>query len=242
MNVKIEPVDHAVAGSFSSVLVFAALYPLDVARTRQQSTQANTLSSNVGVLRSLQQLYQQEGLPGLYSGLHANLVSIGTSQCLYFFFYELLKDVASSFILQDTRPNSRRPSSSPSSRLSSLFQDLIVAFVAGTINATVTCPMWVAATRLKLSSSNDPTVAPPTFAQALVDVVSSGDAWRGLGPSLILCTNPALQYGIYEQLKGTVLRAWAKRGPPGRVAGEILNPMPAFVIGAISKSIATVAT
>ena len=237
-GVKIEPVDHAVAGSAASVLVFAALYPLDVARTRQQSTQANTLPSNFGVLRSLQQLYHQEGLPGLYSGLHANLASIGTSQCLYFFFYELLKDVAASSIFSTPRPDAGRPTPLKTS----LIQDLIVAFIAGTINATVTCPMWVAATRLKLSSSMDPTVTPPTFAHALVDVVSSGDAWRGLGPSLVLCTNPALQYGIYEQLKGTVLRAWAKRGPPGRVAGEILNPLPAFVIGAISKSIATVAT
>ena len=238
-----QPVDHAVAGSLSSMVVFAALYPLDVARTRQQVSGSQVPT---GVLESLQLIYQDEGIQGLYAGITANLISIGTSQCLYFFFYELIKDT-----IESARPKQGGKTS--------LTQDLLVAFIAGTINAAVTCPMWVAATRLKLaksntavpttpgtatsggsssSSSNSNSNTTPTFARALVEVVGSGDAWMGLFPSLILCTNPALQYGIYEQLKGRVLRRWARRAP-GRSVGVILNPVPAFIIGAIAKAIAT---
>jgi len=229
------PVDYAVAGSLSSMVVFAALYPLDVARTRQQSAGSITPT---GIVESISNIYVQEGVKGLYAGISANLISIGTSQCLYFFFYELIKDAAVTL-------------SGNTIRSTSLGLDLLVAFVAGAINATVTCPMWVAATRLKMAKrvrsrqqdveKDEKDLLEPTFARALVEVVGSGDAWKGLAPSLILCTNPALQYGIYEQLKGRLLRSWAARSP-GRTAGVILNPMPAFVIGAIAKAIATVFT
>ena len=77
------PVDYAVAGSLSSMVVFAALYPLDVARTRQQS--AGSLKPT-GIVESISNIYEQEGVQGLYAGISANLISIGTSQCLYFFF------------------------------------------------------------------------------------------------------------------------------------------------------------
>lgn len=251
-----EPVDHALSGSVSSMAVFALLYPLDVARTRQQarcSTDDSTgdKRSSTGVVA----IFEHEGVHGLYAGLSANIVSIGVSQALYFFFYEMIKDI----VVAATNRRRRRRRLTATTR-TTLLQDLFIAFVSGMINATVTCPMWVAATRLKLASlkqrrrglrshkesgEEDSTDTGgdngPTFARSLVDVVRSGDAWKGLGPSLILCSNPALQYGIYEQLKQQLLFAWAKRRP-GRVAGEVLNPVPAFVIGAIAKTVATIFT
>jgi solute carrier family 25 (peroxisomal adenine nucleotide transporter), member 17 len=230
----VQPVDHALAGSLSSMFVFALLYPLDVARTRQQSStyrKKKKVEQTVSVYQSVLNIYKEEGVNGLYSGFSTNVISIGTSQCLYFFFHELIKD---SFI------NIRRIS---------LFQNLFVAFIAGCINATVTCPMWVAATRLKLKQNSKSGQGGgshennrPTFASSLVNVIVSGDAWRGLSPSLILCTNPAIQYGIYEQLKTRLLVWWSNNNNKRIVGSGILNPMPALLIGAISKSIATIFT
>ena len=53
-----EAVDHALSGSLSSMGVFALLYPLDVARTRQQARSMNEPTSNgvkipAGVVDSL---------------------------------------------------------------------------------------------------------------------------------------------------------------------------------------------
>jgi adenine nucleotide transporter 17 len=263
-----EPVDHALSGSVSSMAVFSLLYPLDVARTRQQARCSSddagigdsgkrTPSGTVAMLSSI---LEREGARGLYAGLSANIVSIGVSQALYFFFYELIKDV----VLAATNRRRRQRERTATVR-TTLLQDLFIAFVSGTINATVTCPMWVAATRLKLASrrhrrgrrrsprgdiekdhaeddkDDGGEATGATFARSLVDVVRSGDAWKGLGPSLILCSNPALQYGIYEQLKQQLLFAWANRRA-GRVAGEVLNPVPAFVIGAVAKTVATIFT
>lgn len=59
--------------------------------------------------------------------------------------------------------------------------------------------------------------------------------WLGLKPSLVLTVNPAITYGVFERVKGLVLLAKEKSG-----GGTKLTPWQAFVIGALSKSLATV--
>lgn len=53
--------------------------------------------------------------------------------------------------------------------------------------------------------------------------------WRGLKPSLVLTINPAITYGMFERLKTAFLKE-----------GEKMTPGKAFVIGALSKTMATV--
>ncbi|KLU83499.1 peroxisomal adenine nucleotide transporter 1 [Magnaporthiopsis poae ATCC 64411] len=67
------------------------------------------------------------------------------------------------------------------------------------------------------------------------EVVASEDGvfglWRGLKASLVLVVNPAITYGAYERLKVVFF--------PGKTN---LKPWEAFVLGAMSKSLATLAT
>jgi len=55
--------------------------------------------------------------------------------------------------------------------------------------------------------------------------------WRGLKPSLVLTVNPAITYGMFERLKTVLLSE-----------GEAVGPGKAFVLGAASKTLATVVT
>ena len=64
--------------------------------------------------------------------------SVALLQALYFLCYGTLKDMLAMPLL-------RGPAWRPT-----VAEDLAIAFVAGAINATMTCPIWVAATRLKL--------------------------------------------------------------------------------------------
>lgn len=57
--------------------------------------------------------------------------------------------------------------------------------------------------------------------------------WKGLRASLILCSNPAITYGVFERLKGI----WIRRNE-----GKPLNSGQIFIIGALSKALATVVT
>jgi hypothetical protein len=84
----------------------------------------------------------------------------------------------------------------------------------------------VIATRQQLSDKAT------TFLSTLRDILSDDGItglWRGLKPSLVLCVNPAITYGMFERLKGIVLKP-----------GEKMTPGKAFIIGAASKTMATV--
>ena len=59
--------------------------------------------------------------------------------------------------------------------------------------------------------------------------------WLGLKPSLVLTVNPAITYGVFERVKGMMLRAKEASGGEAK-----LTPWQAFFVGALSKSLATV--
>ena len=59
-----------------------------------------------------------------------------------------------------------------------------------------------------------------------------GEMFRGLGPSIVLCTNPAIQFCVYEALRRRVLIK----------DGVSINPLMGFLFGAVAKALATVFT
>jgi hypothetical protein len=61
--------------------------------------------------------------------------------------------------------------------------------------------------------------------------------WRGLGPALILTSNPAITFGMFERVKRSWL-GWKRR------RGEIeqLTAMEVFYLGLLCKTLATVVT
>jgi adenine nucleotide transporter 17 len=75
-----------------------------------------------------------------------------------------------------------------------------------------------------------------SFSDSLVTICTEegiSGLWKGLRASLVLCINPAITYGCFEKLKGVLI---ARRG------GEVLSSIDAFIIGALSKTLATVFT
>lgn len=75
-------------------------------------------------------------------------------------------------------------------------------------------------------------------ARAIVREQGVTGLWLGLRPSLVLTVNPAITYGMFERLKGLLLGAKALRGS-GKPLSR-LTPWEAFVIGALSKTLATI--
>ena len=59
--------------------------------------------------------------------------------------------------------------------------------------------------------------------------------WLGLKPGLVLTVNPAITYGAYERVKSVLLLAKEKAG-----TGAKLGPWTSFMLGALSKTLATV--
>ena len=66
--------------------------------------------------------------------------------------------------------------------------------------------------------------------------------WHGTISSLLLVSNPAIQYFLYEQIRVWVLGIKNRRGSAAGVSSLQLTAMEAFVFGALSKTVATVVT
>lgn len=141
----------------------------------------------------------------LYRGLKPVLMSLGSSNFVYFYTFHGLKSLTKSGEIQN---------------------DLILGIVAGAINVLLTTPLWVVNSRLKSSSSQN-------FSGLLDGLVHIANVeglsalWSGIGPSLILVSNPAIQFTLYEALK--------RKFEP-KTAGSF------FLIGAAAKAVATLIT
>lgn len=62
-----------------------------------------------------------------------------------------------------------------------------------------------------------------------------GALWSSVGPSLVLVSNPTIQFFTYERLRGVVAKAAEKRGSG-------ITSLEFFLMGAIAKAVATVFT
>jgi hypothetical protein len=61
--------------------------------------------------------------------------------------------------------------------------------------------------------------------------------WTGLKPGLVLTANPAITYGVFERVKGILVAAQVAAGAEAR-----LTPGRSFLLGILSKTLATVVT
>lgn len=104
--------------------------------------------------------------------------------------------------------------------------ELALGALAAAFAQLFTIPVSVIATRQQLSDTHHSVVE--TFRSILADDGITG-LWRGLKPSLVLTINPAITYGMFERLRTALLKE-----------GEKMTPGKAFVIGALSKTMATV--
>jgi len=65
--------------------------------------------------------------------------------------------------------------------------------------------------------------------------------WLGIKPGLVLTVNPAITYGVFERIKTVLLLAQEKAAAATSSNGK-LSPGKNFLVGALSKTLATVVT
>jgi len=261
---------HAVAGSVGSQVAMTLTFPLDRLRTLKQLKGGEY--ANASALETLQLMLRDEGFFGLYRGLSHMLLCLGTSNFVYFYCFTALRTVL-QYTLRRGKPkgNFADPSGAAS--------NLILASLAGCINVLLTTPLWVAYTRLavqtlprsresdgkddvedSVSSTQYSGLLDAMIKISLADGV--GALWSGLGPSLILVSNPSIQTASYETLKNALLRFRFNEQARTRdlshfgdvmdgqtddvnseaVFGSGLSSAEYLVLGAVAKMIATVIT
>ncbi|OAK95263.1 mitochondrial carrier [Phaeosphaeriaceae sp. SRC1lsM3a] len=221
------PWGNAVAGAAGAVIANTLVYPLDLIKTRLQVQVKRSPTSNDpnpadhehydGALDAIRKVVAQEGVSGLYAGMAGSLLGVASTNFAYFYWYTVVRTVYMSRRTLQTAPGTA--------------VELSLGAVAGALAQLFTIPVAVVTTRQQTMSKHE---RKGMIATAM-DVIESEDGWtglwRGLRASLVLVVNPSITYGAYQRLRDVLY--------PGK---KTLKAHEAFILGSMSKILATIAT
>lgn len=237
---QLTPLGSALAGALGGCFSTAIVYPLDVAKTRIQALpKGGGAKVDTSMLSQLARIYKTEGLGGLYKGFGATMLNTFSQQYAYFFFYSFVRTSYTKRLLSKLPPGSKAPALSTAA-------ELLLGALAGALAQIFTIPVSVIATRQQVgraaeansSISNVDKDSDDSFlgvAKEIIEEEGVGGLWLGIKPGLVLTVNPAITYGAFERVKSLYLLA-SKEG------ASKLSPWLSFIIGALSKTLATIVT
>ncbi|KAF8396896.1 hypothetical protein HHK36_018531 [Tetracentron sinense] len=246
---------NGLAGAGGGIIAQLITYPLQTVNTRQQTARdPKNAKKKLGTIEQMYQVVKQEGWDRLYGGLAPSLVGTAASQGAYYYFYQIFRNKAEVSALD--RLNKGIGDGSVG-----MFSSLVVAALSGCLNVLLTNPIWVIVTRMqthtKVSKKPQPglnllvapdetilaALEPPPFGTSHAVQEVYGEAgvwgfWKGVFPTLVMVSNPSIQFMLYETLlkKLKARRASSKKGDNGITALET------FLLGALAKLGATVVT
>ncbi|KAJ3321457.1 ADP/ATP carrier protein [Boothiomyces sp. JEL0866] len=213
------PLSDATAGAIGSVLANTIVFPLDVVKTRMQ-VQNKTLDSSreyKSPRDAILKILKTEGVKGLYAGIASGLMGTVVSSFSYFYIYSYIRGYYSKKI---------------GGVSISTAMELTLGAVAGALCQFIVLPIGIVTTRQQTDEKE------LTFSETVRKIIKEDgftELWKGLQASLVLCINPAITFGVFERIKGIIQKASAN--PTANItSGQ------AFMIGALSKALATVVT
>lgn len=241
-----------VVGALTSTLAF---YPLDVIKTNRQAAAHHGRSRSLAVSGSGALLSSMldhddhndqdkdndhnDDRPPLYRfrrvvallfrGVHYKAGHTVVSSFAYFFLYSWISAKHHSLTLQTRLNNNNNDKYAPST-----VTRLSLAAVAAMANTCLTLPLDVLSARSQTASTSSSSTTPEKNDSSTTQPARSYRAlWRGLGPSLLLCSNPAIHYTVFDVVKARLLL---------RRRRQRLSWGEAFLVGLVAKFTATVLT
>jgi len=221
------PWGSAVAGAAGAVIANTLVYPLDLIKTRLQVQVKQSPTSKYpnpadhehynSAMDAIRKVVANEGVAGLYAGMAGSLLGVASTNFAYFYWYTFVRGLYIT---------NRSVTAPPGTAV-----ELSLGAVAGALAQLFTIPVAVVTTRQQTMSKPER----KGLIETGMDVINGEDGWtglwRGLRASLVLVINPSITYGAYQRLKDGMY--------PGK---KTLNPMEAFLLGSMSKILATIAT
>jgi solute carrier family 25 (peroxisomal adenine nucleotide transporter), member 17 len=286
-----EALVDALAGALANVVTVWAFYPLDLYKTRIQTSRRSSCTSGISTGQHCRHTHTVSTteltsnciliIRRYYDGIGMKTIHAAVSSFSYFYLYSW---IASTYTSTISRHAGRRSQSSAAhcceeESIPSPQVRLLLTALAAMGNTLLTLPLDVIATRRQTTRVGDEFVAGDNTEQLLpLTDESSADGstkvrcpaaefgctvplessdrssalqcalrlrhwlrhvlhfWRGLWPALLLCSNPAIHYTLYDAVKARYISR--------RSAGQSgdLTMYEAFVLGWIAKFISTIAT
>ncbi|KAK9456977.1 mitochondrial carrier domain-containing protein [Dipodascopsis uninucleata] len=216
---------YALSGATGAIIANSLVYPLDITKTKLQVQQklGDVNSSALrdipeedyyrGVYDALTKIYRKGGVRALYKGLPGSLMGVASTNFAYFYWYGFLR-------AQYQKRN----------LTISTAMELAIGAAAGALAQLFTIPVSVVTTRQQTTHDLDNSGFLEIGKEILEEDGISG-LWRGLKASLILVVNPAITYGMYQRLREVLFKS-----------KSTISAYDSFLLGALSKSMATIAT
>ncbi|XP_010534563.1 PREDICTED: peroxisomal nicotinamide adenine dinucleotide carrier [Tarenaya hassleriana] len=243
---------NGLAGAGGGIIAQLLTYPLQTVNTRQQTDRdPKKEKRKLGTVEHMCQVVKQEGWERLYGGLMPSLVGTAASQGVYYYFYQVFRNQAEAAALQLKKKGLGDGSVG-------MLSSLLVAALAGSANVLMTTPIWVVVTRmqthrkvskeqqiLSMSPSSEgkalAAADPRPFGtfnaiQEVYDEAGVTGFWKGVIPTLIMVSNPSIQFMLYETMLTKLKKKRASKGSNSVTALEV------FLLGALAKLGATVVT
>ncbi|CAK9323835.1 unnamed protein product [Citrullus colocynthis] len=247
---------NGLAGAGGGIIAQLITYPLQTVNTRQQTERdVKKEKRKLGTFQQMCQVVKHEGWDRLYGGLGPSLVGTAASQGVYYYFYQIFRNKAEVASLERMKAGIGDGSVG-------MLSSLLVAAVSGCVNVLLTNPIWVVVTRMqthkKVSKPSLPggapltpldetilptaVVNPPSYGtthaiQELYEEAGIKGFWKGVIPTLIMVSNPSIQYMLYETLLNKLKKRRALRKD-----GSGVTALEIFFLGALAKLGATVVT
>ncbi|GAB2299628.1 hypothetical protein Dimus_033692 [Dionaea muscipula] len=239
---------NGVAGAGGGIIAQFITYPLQTVNTRQQTDRDPKKEERmIGTLEHMCKVVKHEGWARLYGGLTPSLVGTAASQGVYYYFYQIFRNKAEAIAL-DRRKKGVGDGSV------GMLSSLLVAALSGCVNVLLTNPIWVVVTRMQTHTKDSKynqqsheeilaSMEPRTYGTGHVIQEVYGEAgvwgfWKGVFPTLIMVSNPSIQFMLYE----TLLKKLRKRRSSVRNGSTEVTALEIFLLGALAKLGATVVT
>jgi Mitochondrial carrier protein len=207
------PLSEATAGALGSALANTIVFPLDVAKTRLQVQNKLIGHQHDSARELIRFIISKEGIRGLYVGLGSGLASSVFSSFSYFYIYSTVRG-------RYTRN---------SGKSIAIGAELLLGAISGALSQLIVLPLGIVGTRQQTGTKS-------SFLTTMKSIIKDEGItglWKGLNASLVLCSNPAITYGVFERLKTLVLQ---------RSGLKTLTSVQIFLIGMFSKTLATIVT
>lgn len=218
-----ESLVEATSGAVGSLLSTTILYPLDTCKTKYQAeNRAHHHQKYRNISDVLWEAISTRQVLSLYQGLGTKNFQSFISQFIYFYGYSFLKRLylkKSGFKSIGTKAN------------------LVIAAAAGACTVVVTQPLDTASSKMQTCEFGKSKGLWKSLSES-----TWSESFDGLGISLLLTANPSIQYTAFDQLKNRLLKEKMRKRGDNATSPEALSAFSAFVLGAVSKCIATCLT
>ncbi|KAI8977208.1 mitochondrial carrier domain-containing protein [Mycotypha africana] len=192
---------HFIAGGVGGLMGAVCTSPLDVVKTRLQSTfyqqSSKQAVKHTGSIwshfaetgRLLVQIKKVEGIQGYFKGLGPNLVGVIPARAINFYTYG----------------NGKRFYTELNDGKETPFIHLISAATAGAVTSTLTNPIWVIKTRLQLQGKEKIYKSSFDCTMKILKEDKIRGLFKGMSASYLGIAEGTIQWVIYENLK----KRWA---------------------------------